>query len=63
MIPKNFPGRVNDRRKGALARLANHPKNEIERAVLTSKILPDMVARSQRSKKDHSHLARFRKVA
>ena len=59
MYPRNFPGLVNDRRKGALARLNNSPKNEVERAALTAKIMPDMVARSVRSKKDHSHRAKL----
>lgn len=58
MKPKNFHGRVNDRRKGALRRLRNEPKNLAERQALEAKIMPDMVARSVRTKKDHSRLAK-----
>jgi hypothetical protein len=67
MKPKNFPGRKNDRRKSALARMdapragmshawmAEHPHS-----LLQKKILPDPVARGIRSKKDRSARGKLR---
>lgn len=61
MKPANFPGRKNDRRKGALKRLkGDGAKKSLEQQVLTSRILPDSVARSARTKKDRSARGKLR---
>jgi len=57
MKPRNFPGRKNDRRKAALAR---GPSDKAGADVLRSRILPDQVARSIRTKKDRSDRGRLR---
>lgn len=55
MKPMNFPGRKNDRRKGALERCKRVP----EIAVLKCRILPDTMARGVRTKKDRRDRAKF----
>lgn len=61
MHPRNFPGRKNDRRKGALSRLnESGRKTLVEKSTLIARILPDDMARSIRTKKDRSSRARVR---
>ena len=66
MKPKNFPGRKNDRRKGALARLGSgvsligEGKKEREQRALMSRIMSDGMARSIRTKKDRSARGKLR---
>jgi hypothetical protein len=65
MKPRNFPGRKNDRRKAALARLKpsvafNPEKAKAEQAVLCSRILPDSMARGIRTKIDRSARGKLR---
>lgn len=67
MKPKNFPGRKNDRRKAALARIQPPPTHlsPYEMAChpysrLSAKILPDSVARAIRTKKDRSARGKIR---
>jgi len=66
MKPKNFPGRKNDRRKGALARLGSdisltgEGEKEREQRALMSRIIPDGIARSIRTKKDRSARGKLR---
>jgi hypothetical protein len=65
MKPANFPGRKNDRRKGALARLRpatafNPEKATKEQEVLRSRILPDSMARGIRTKIDRSARGKLR---
>lgn len=67
MKPANFPGRKNDRRKGALARMpvpektshAQHAEHPYYR--LAAKIVPDAIARSIHTKKDRSARGILRK--
>jgi hypothetical protein len=65
MKPRNFPGRKNDRRKAALARLNpltafNPEKAKQEQSVLKSRIIPDSMARGIRTKKDRSARGKLR---
>jgi hypothetical protein len=65
MKPRNFPGRENDRRKGALARLKpsaafNPEKAKQEQSVLKSRIIPDSMARDIRTKIDRSARGKLR---
>lgn len=66
MKPRNFPGRKNDRRIRAMARLSPPSKglSHYEQAIhpysiLLARILPDSVARSVRTKKDRRDRAKF----
>jgi len=59
MKPANFPGRKNNRRKRALVQAAAHGrKGEVE--VLSSRILPDAIARSIRTKINRSARGKLR---
>lgn len=67
MKPCNFPGRKNDRRKSALARMTPprsdmplHLYVETEYALLRQSIMSDAVARAIRTKKDRSARAKLR---
>jgi hypothetical protein len=63
MKPKNFPGRINDRRKGALQRLMRRALNGRplkEAATLSHRIVPDEIARAARTKKDRSARGKIR---
>ena len=62
-LPRNFPGRVNARRIRALNNLPSGSRRAEERAALEAKIVPDNVARGNRTKKDHSHMAKLRSAA
>lgn len=66
MKPRNFPGRKNDRRKRALARMEK-PRAGLTAAALAAhsyeitrlRILPDAIARGVRTKKDRRHMAKI----
>jgi hypothetical protein len=66
MKPMNFPGRKNERRKRALARMAKPPA-DLSAAALSehpweitrARILPDAIARGVRTKKDRTHRAKI----
>jgi len=67
MKPRNFPGRKNDRRKAALARMRPPPKDLSHYdmslhpySLLAARILPESVARSARTKKDRSARGKLR---
>jgi hypothetical protein len=67
MKPANFPGRKNDRRKVAFAKVTV-PKFESHAEklkhpyyILKSRIVPDEIARRTRTKKDRSARGVFRK--
>lgn len=62
MKPANFPGRKNDRRKRAMARMLGAPGlyDDDTRAVTAARIVPDSTARAVRTKKDRSAQARLR---
>ena len=64
-FPCNFPGRVNKRRIGALARLQQDPRKVIldERAALEKRIVEQSYAVGLRTKKDHSSMAKFSRNA
>ena len=70
MRVKNFPGRKNDRRKSALARLGARnggtPPTQLDRdglddedATLRNRIMPDSLARGIRTKKNRSARAKL----
>lgn len=67
MKPANFPGRKNDRRKTALARmqepqgLGHYEKSKHPYYRTQKKIEPDSVARNIRTKKDRTARGTFRK--
>lgn len=57
MKPRNFPGRKNERRKRALARMKpGADAYEVTRL----RIVPDATARNVRTKKDRSAFAKLR---
>ena len=66
MNPMNFPGRKNERRKRALARMEK-PRPGLSHAELSEhpyeitrlRILPDAIARGVRTKKDRRHMAKI----
>lgn len=61
--PCNFPGRKNDRRKRALARIGKKLNEDAalrEAAALYRAIKPDEVARATRTKKWRGDRAKFR---
>jgi hypothetical protein len=71
MKPKNFPGRKNDRRNRAFARMKyptratggalSHAERAVHPYFITqSRIVPDAVARGIRTKKDRSAGSKFR---
>jgi hypothetical protein len=71
MTPKNFPGRKNDRRMAALARLGKDNGGtpvgrtsgkslEVDREHLASLVTTPEMARAIRTKKDRSAFARIR---
>jgi hypothetical protein len=57
MKPRNFPGRKNDRRKGAFKRLRSDQIAEMK--ILLDRIVPDSVARGIRTKKDRTSRAKL----
>lgn len=69
MKPCNFPGRKNDRRKRALARmtkpvgLSAAEQSEHPYFITAARILPDAVARGVRTKKDRSARGRLRSAS
>jgi hypothetical protein len=63
MKPMNFPGRKNARRERALQRLMRRALNGRplkEAATLSSRIVPDEIARGVRTKKDRSARGKIR---
>lgn len=67
MKPKNFPGRKNDRRISALARmkpmsegLSLSEQSEHPYSILQARVLPDAMARNIRTKKDRHDRAKVR---
>ena len=58
MKPMNFPGRKNDRRKKALQGMS---PSDLAYEPTKAAILDDGYARSLRTKKDHTHLAKLRR--
>lgn len=66
MKPRNFPGRKNDRRARALARMAmptglsHAEKAEHPFYITQSRVIPDQVARAIRTKKDRSARGKIR---
>jgi hypothetical protein len=66
MKPKNFPGRKNERRKRALARmkkpvgLSLYEQSEHPYFITESRIMSNSIARAVRTKKDRSAFARLR---
>lgn len=67
MKPKNFPGRKNDRRKAALSRMRPPVGTQSHAAIalhpytiLSSRIMPDEMARAIRTKKDRTSRAKVR---
>jgi hypothetical protein len=66
MKPCNFPGRKNERRKRALARMALPPKGLSAEAlskhpyeITRLRIVPDTMARGVRTKKDRTSRAKI----
>lgn len=66
MKPRNFPGRKNERRKRAMARMAKPPVglsaaalSEHPWEITRQRILPDAIARGARTKKDRRHMAKI----
>lgn len=69
MKPLNFPGRKNDRRIRALARmekpigLSAHQQSLHPYFITQLRVLPDVIARGIRTKKDRSARGRLRSAS